>query len=190
LFSITHFTNFSDFEETLRKLSPYELNSYRKTYNLKSSIVEKITVECLKEKDEVIKRLNSESKKLKHDFNLAHVASIDLEKKIVDLADALKKCQDEKKVTEDALESSKKDLEKLKKTHDDDLKLIENLRKDCKKSSKAADDLHVSNADLSTRNSDLVKTLSSKEQQIQDLEKVLSEQSQTSGQVVNDINKS
>jgi hypothetical protein len=44
---------------------------------------------------------------------LAQVANIDLEKKIVNLADALKRCQDEKKIAEDALESSKKDLEKL-----------------------------------------------------------------------------
>jgi predicted nucleic acid-binding Zn-ribbon protein len=67
------------------------------------------------------------------------------------------------------------------------LKLIENLRKDFDKSSKAVDDLRVSNAGLSTRNSDLAKALSSKEQQIQDLEKVSSEQSQISGHVVNDI---
>jgi hypothetical protein len=75
----------------------------------------------------------------------------------------------------------------LKKTHEDDLKLIENLRKDCDKTSKAADDLRVSNAEISTRNCDLAKTLSSKEQQIQDLEKVLSEQSQTLGQDVDEI---
>jgi hypothetical protein len=62
--------------------------------------------------------------------------NLDLEKKVADLADALKKCQDEKKVAEaekkaveDALESSKKDLEKLQKTHDEDLKLIENLQR-------------------------------------------------------------
>jgi predicted nucleic acid-binding Zn-ribbon protein len=124
---------------------------------------------------------------LKRDFNLAQVVSIDLEKKIVDLADTLKKCQDEKKVAEDALENSKKDLEKLKKTHEDDLKLIENLRKDCDKSSKVVDDLRINNADLSTKSSHLAKTLSSKEQQIHDLEKVLSEQSQTVGHAVNDI---
>jgi predicted nucleic acid-binding Zn-ribbon protein len=124
---------------------------------------------------------------LKRDFNLAQVVSIDLEKKIVDLADTLKKCQDEKKVAEDALENSKKDLEKLKKTHEDDLKLIENLRKDCEKSSKVVYDLRINNADLSTKSSHLAKTLSSKEQQIHDLEKVLSEQSQTVGHAVNDI---
>jgi hypothetical protein len=36
-----------------------------------------------------------------------------LEKKVAELAVALKKCQDEKKVTEEAAENSRKDLEKL-----------------------------------------------------------------------------
>jgi hypothetical protein len=58
---------------------------------------------------------------------------------------------------------SKKDLEKLQNTHGEDLKLIENFRKDHEKSFKAAEDLCAKNADLA-------KTLSSKEQKIQDLE--------------------
>jgi predicted nucleic acid-binding Zn-ribbon protein len=90
-----------------------------------------------------MKKMSSESKKLKREFNLAHLANIDLEEKVADLADALKKFQDEKKIAEDALENSKKDLEKLQKTHDGDLKLIENLRKDHDKSSKVAEDLRV-----------------------------------------------
>jgi hypothetical protein len=57
------------------------------------------------------------------------------------------------------------------------LKLIENLRKDHDKSSKAAEDLRVDNADL-------VKTLSSKEQRIQNLEKALSKQDEASRQEV------
>jgi hypothetical protein len=61
---------------------PSELNSYRKTYDLKASIFGKITPERLQEKDEVIKKLSSESKKLRRDFNLAQVASIDLEKRL------------------------------------------------------------------------------------------------------------
>jgi hypothetical protein len=72
------------------------------------------------------------------------------------------------KIAKEALESLKKDLEKLQKTHDDDLRLIENLRKDCDKSSKAAEDFRLNNADLA-------KTLSSKEQNIQDLEKALAD---------------
>jgi hypothetical protein len=46
-------------------------------------------------------------------------------------------------------------LEKLQNTHEEDLKLIENLHKDHGKSSKAAEDLRA-------KNDDLAKTLSSK----------------------------
>jgi chromosome segregation ATPase len=96
-----------------------------------------------------------------------------LERKVAELADALKRCQDEKKVAEEALASSRKDLEKLQRTHDDDFKLIENLHKDCDKSSKTVEDLRVNNTDLA-------KTLSSKEQKIQDLEKALADQKESS----------
>jgi hypothetical protein len=48
------------------------------------------------------------------------------------------------------------------------LSLIENLRKDHDKSSKVVEDLRHNNADLA-------KTLSSKEQKIQDLERALVE---------------
>jgi DNA repair exonuclease SbcCD ATPase subunit len=118
------------------------------------------------EQEKINKKLSKESKKLQRDFNLSQAANVDLEKNVAELADALKKCQDEKKVAEEATENSRKDLEKLQKTHDDDLKLIENLPKDCDKSSKAAEDLRVNNADLA-------KTLSSKERKIQELEKAL-----------------
>jgi hypothetical protein len=37
------------------------------------------------------------------------------------LAEALKKCQDEKKAAEEATETLRRDLEKLHKTHDEDL---------------------------------------------------------------------
>jgi hypothetical protein len=80
-----------------------------------------------------------------------------LEKKVAELVVALKKCQDEKKVIEEALDQSKRNLEKLQKTHDDDLRLIENLRKDHDKFSKDAKDLRINNADLA-------KTFSNKEQ--------------------------
>jgi DNA repair exonuclease SbcCD ATPase subunit len=154
---------------------------------LKASIVGKITTERLQEKDEVIKKLSSESKKLKCEFNLAQVANIDLEKKIADLADALKKCQDEKEITEDALEGSQKEVEKLKKTCEDDLKMIENLRQDSDRSAKVVDELRASKTELSTRNSDLTKTLSSKEQKIQDLEKALFERNQAPAQEIIEI---
>jgi chromosome segregation ATPase len=139
------------------------------------------------EQEEAIKKMSRKSKKFKCNFDLAQAANLDLEKKVVDLTDALKKCQYEKKVAEaekkaveDALESSKKDIENLQKTHDEDLKLIENLRKDHDMSSKAAEDLRVNNADLA-------KTLSSKEQRIQDLEKALAVRHEASGQEVAEI---
>jgi hypothetical protein len=132
--------------------------------------------------------LSEESKKLKRDFNLAQSANVDLEKKVVELADALKRCQDEKKIaedgrkiTEEAFEHSNKDLEKLQKTHDDDLRLIENLRKDHDKSSKTAEDLRINNADLA-------KTLSSKEQKIHELEKALADRNEASGKEISEIN--
>jgi chromosome segregation ATPase len=100
----------------------------------------------------------------------------------------LKKCQDEnrviedrRKITEEAAENSKKELEKLQKTHDEDLRLIENLRKNYQKSSKAAEDLRVNNANL-------VKTLSGKEQKNQDLEKALGDQKEASEQEINNVN--
>jgi chromosome segregation ATPase len=103
-----------------------------------------------------------------------------LEKKVAELHVALKKCQDEKKAAEEAAENSRKDLEKLQKTHDEDLRLIENLRKDYDKSSKFVEDLHVNNANLA-------KTLSGKEQKIQDLERALTNQREASGKSISEI---
>jgi chromosome segregation ATPase len=85
-----------------------------------------------------------------------------------------------KNIAEAALQDSKKDLEKLKKTHEDDLNLIENLRKNSDRNAKAVDELRVSNTELSTKNSDFANTLSSKEHKIQDLEKALSERCEAS----------
>jgi chromosome segregation ATPase len=151
---------------------------------LKTPILGKVTAERLQEKEEAIKKMSGESKKLKREFNFAQLANIDLEKKVFDLADALKRCQDEKKIAEDALESSQKEVERLKKTRGDDLKLIENLRQDADKSTKTVDELRSAKTVLSTRNSDLAKTLNNKEQKNQDLEKALSERSEASGQEI------
>jgi seryl-tRNA synthetase len=85
-----------------------------------------------------------------------------------------------KKVAEEAAENSRRDLEKLQKTHDEDLRLIENLYKDCDKSSKTVEDLRTNNADLA-------KTLSNKGQKIQDLEKALADQRETSGRNISEI---
>jgi hypothetical protein len=140
----------------------------------------KVAAEQLIDQDKLNKQLSQESKELKRNFALAQSTNLDLEKKAAELAEALKRCQDEKKVADEALEQSKKDLEKLQKTHDDDLSLIENLRNSHDRSSKIAEDLRANNADLA-------RSLSSKEQKIQDLEKSLTEQREASGKKISDI---
>jgi small-conductance mechanosensitive channel len=140
----------------------------------------KIASERLVEQDKVNERLSQESKELRRNFDLAQAANLDLEKKVAELAETLRKCQDGKRIAEEALELSKKDFEKLQKTHDDDLSLIENLRKDHDKCSKAVEDLCHNNADLA-------KTLSNKEQKIQDLERALDEQRESSGKDISEI---
>jgi hypothetical protein len=106
--------------------------------------------------------------------------NLDLKKKVAELAEALKVCHDEKKVVEAALEQSKKELEKLQKTHEDDLSLIENLRRNHDRSSKIVEDLRTNNADLA-------KSLSAKDRKILDLEKELAEQDDASKKNVPDI---
>jgi chromosome segregation ATPase len=133
---------------------------------LKASIVGKVVSERLLEKDEIIKKLFGEPEKLKRDLNKAHTSNAELEQRISKLVESLKKFQEEKSIAEAALQDSKKDLEKLKKTHEDDLNLIENLRKDSDRSAKAVDELRASNVELSTKNSDLAKSLSNNEQKI------------------------
>jgi small-conductance mechanosensitive channel len=147
---------------------------------LKSSLLGKIASERLIEQEKSNKQLSQECKELRRNFDLAQAANIDLEKKVAELAETLRQCQDGKKIAEEALEQSKKDFEKLQKSHEDDMSLIENLRKDHDKSSKAVEDLRHNNADLA-------KTLSSKEQKIQDLERALAEQKEASGRDISKI---
>jgi molecular chaperone DnaK (HSP70) len=125
---VTSVANFLYSEETTRKYSASELEYYRKAYALKTSILARVIVDRLLEQEEAIKKMSRESKKLKCNSNLARAANLDQEKKVADLADALKKCEDEKKIVEDekkvaeeSLKNLKKDLEKLQKTHDEDL---------------------------------------------------------------------
>jgi hypothetical protein len=75
----------------------------------------KIAVERLIEQEKVNTQLSQESKELKCNFSLAQGANLYLEKKVAELAEALKQCQDGKKIAEEALEQSKRDLEKLQK---------------------------------------------------------------------------
>jgi Rad3-related DNA helicase len=140
----------------------------------------KVAIERLVDPEKANKQLSQESKELKRNFALSQSANLDLEKKVAELAEALKVCQDEKKIAGEALEQSRKELEKLRKTHEDDFSLIENLRQNHDRSSKAVDDLHANNADLA-------RSLSSKDQRIQDLEKALAEQRESSGRRLSEI---
>jgi predicted nucleic acid-binding Zn-ribbon protein len=89
----------------------------------------KVAAERLIDQEKLNKQLSQEYKELKRNIALSQSANVDLEKKVAELAEALKRCQDEKKIADEALEQSKKDLEKLQKTHNGDLSLIENIRK-------------------------------------------------------------
>jgi seryl-tRNA synthetase len=112
--------NFADFEALLWTYPASKIEEYQRAYSLKASLLGKIASQHLVEQEEITKKLSEESKKLKCDFNLAQAANVDLEKKVDELAEALKNCQDAKKIVDDgkktaeeAFECSKKDLEKL-----------------------------------------------------------------------------
>jgi SMC interacting uncharacterized protein involved in chromosome segregation len=75
----------------------------------------KVSTERLIDQEMANKRLSQESKELKRNFALAQSANLDLERKVAELAEALKCCQDEKRIAGEALEQSKKELEKLQK---------------------------------------------------------------------------
>jgi chromosome segregation ATPase len=173
--------DFSEFEDLLRSYPASKFTEYRKDFTAKASICGRIVCERLIEEEKLNKKLLEDSQKLSRNFKLSRAANSDLEKKVAELAVALKQCHDEKKVAEEAAENSRKDLEKHQKTHDEDLRLIENLRKDYDKSSKTVEDLRVNNANLA-------KTLSSKEQKIQDLERALTDQrEEASGKSISEI---
>jgi chromosome segregation ATPase len=140
----------------------------------------KVAVEWLVDQEKTNKQLSQESKELKRNFALAQSANLDPMKKVAELAEALKVCQDEKKVAEAALVQSKKELEKVQKTHEDYLNLIENLREKHDRSSKVVEDLRVNNVNLA-------KSLSAKDRKILDLEKALAEQDDASKRNVSDI---
>jgi predicted metallo-beta-lactamase superfamily hydrolase len=89
---------FSEFKDLLRSYPPSRLAKYQEDYALKSSMLGKIAVERLIEQDKVNKQLSHESKELKRNFTIAQAANLDLEKKVVELAEALRQCQDGKKV--------------------------------------------------------------------------------------------
>jgi Rad3-related DNA helicase len=99
---------------------------------------------------------------------------------VAELAEALKTSHDEKKIAEATLEQSKKELEKVRKSHEDDLSVIEKLREKQERATKAAEDLRINNASLA-------KSLSAKDRKIVDLEKALAEQSEASKKNTSEI---
>jgi small-conductance mechanosensitive channel len=140
----------------------------------------KVAVERLVEQEKANKQLSQKSKELKRIFALAQSANIELEKKVAELAEALKTSQDEKKLVESALEQSKKELEKVQKSHEDDRSVIENRRGKHERAMKIAEDLRTNNASLA-------KSLSAKDRKIQDFEKVLADQNEASKRNASEI---
>jgi F0F1-type ATP synthase membrane subunit b/b' len=80
------------------------------------AIVGKVVSERLNETEKLVGMLNGESQNLKRDLNKAQASNLELENRIAELEDSLKKCREEKKLAKDALRDSKKDHEKLTKT--------------------------------------------------------------------------
>jgi type IV secretory pathway VirJ component len=140
----------------------------------------KVAVERLVEQEKMNKQLSQKSKELKRSFALAQSANVELEKKVAELAEALKASQDAKGLVESALEQSKKELEKVRKSHEDDLSVIENLREKHERAMKIAEDLRINNASLA-------KSLSVKDCKILDLKKALAEQSEASKKNTSEI---
>jgi small-conductance mechanosensitive channel len=140
----------------------------------------KVAIERLAEQEKVNEQLSQKSKELERNFALAQSTNMELEKKVAELAEALKISHDEKKVADATLEQSRKELEKVRKSHEDDLSVIENLREKHERATKTAEDLRINNASLA-------KSLSAKDRKIVDLEKVLAEQSEASKKNISEI---
>jgi hypothetical protein len=165
--------NLSEFKHLLRSYSPSKLARFQEDYALKHSMLGKVAVEQLAEQEKANKQLSQKSKELKRSFALAQSVNIDLEKKVAELAEALKTSQDENRIVDAALKQSKKELERVQKAHEDDLSLIENLREKYERAAKTAEGLRINNASLA-------KSLSTKDRKILELEKALAEQGEAS----------
>jgi type IV secretory pathway VirJ component len=140
----------------------------------------KVAIERLSKQEKINEQLSQKSKELERNFTLAQSTNLELEKKVAELAEALKTSHDEKKVAEAALEESKKELEKVQKSHEDDLSVIEKLREKQERATKIAEDLRINNASLA-------KSLSTKDRKIVDLEKALAEQGEASKKNTSEI---
>jgi myosin heavy subunit len=140
----------------------------------------KVAIERLAEQEKINEQLSQKSKELERNFTLAQSTNMELEKKVAELVEALKTSHDEKKVAKATLEQSKKELEKVRKSHEDDLSVIEKLREKQERATKTAEDLRINNASLA-------KSLSAKDRKIVDLEKALAEQGEASKKNTSEI---
>jgi hypothetical protein len=76
---------------------------FQEDYSLKSSMLGKVAAERLIDQEKLNMQLSQESKELKRNFALAQSTNLNLEKKVAELAEVLKRCQDEKKISDEAL---------------------------------------------------------------------------------------
>jgi hypothetical protein len=102
----------SEFKDLLRSLPASEFSAQRRYFAAKASISGRIACERLIEQEKVNKKLVEDHWRLSRNFKLSRAANSDLEKKVSELAETLKKCQDEKKIAEEVAENSRKELEK------------------------------------------------------------------------------
>lgn len=163
------------FEESLCKLPASELSKFNVVLSLKTVVVGRLVSEWFDKSEQLVAKLSDESRDLKRDLENTQTSNLDLYKQIKELKESLKKSHEEKKLVDVALRNLKKDHDKLAKAHDNDLKMIQNLRKYVDKSIIAINEPCGANAELVTRNVDLAKTLSTREKTILNLEKVLTE---------------
>jgi hypothetical protein len=100
----------SEFEDLLRSLPTSEFAAQRRDFAAKASISGGIACERLIAQEKVNKKLLEDHQKLNRNFKLSRAANSDSEKKVSELADALKKCQDEKRLLRRLLKIPEKRL--------------------------------------------------------------------------------
>jgi hypothetical protein len=84
--------NLPDFEKLLQKYPADKIEKYQRDYSLKASRLGKVASQRLVDQEKINKKLLDDSKKLSHGFKLSRAANSNLEKKVSERAEALKKC--------------------------------------------------------------------------------------------------
>jgi predicted RNase H-like nuclease (RuvC/YqgF family) len=82
---------FTGLEENVRKHSSSNLSRFNLIYNEKTTIVSTVVSERLNKKEQLVTKLTDESQSLKCDLNKAQASNHDLEKRVTELIDSLKK---------------------------------------------------------------------------------------------------